>query len=364
MKKRIYICHTYYHAYIACLKELNLPKSGGGAVRGQASLMLSRLSNDFGSLQERALSSGLFAEVIPYDEKPESYFPGLARFHKDRGNIVLNMLARIKYTRMMGKLQAPFVPVDLREYEDIYVFCDSDPIGYYLNTHKIYYHALEDGLDCIRYYDTARYDNRGHFGLKARMAAANLIFIQNGYAKYCLDMEINDISVLEYPCPKYIEKPRKELTQGLGEEEKTTLVSVFIDNLKELEEKLAFGEGHEHKVLVLSEPLCDLETRERIFRDIIAEYGVVEGRRAQILIKPHPRDALDYESLFPEHIVLDGKFPMEILNFIKNLVFDRVVTVFTVPAAISFAKEKVFLGEDFMDKYEAPEIHRQNEQIY
>ena len=141
-------------------------------------------------------------------------------------------------------------------------------------------------------------------------------------------------------------------------------MSAFIDNLKELEEKLAFGEGHEHKVLVLSEPLCDLETRERIFRDIIAEYGVVEGRRAQILIKPHPRDALDYKSLFPEHIVLDGKFPMEILNFVKNLVFDRVVTVFTVPAAISFAKEKVFLGEDFMDKYEAPEIHRQNEQIY
>ena len=141
-------------------------------------------------------------------------------------------------------------------------------------------------------------------------------------------------------------------------------MSVFVDNLKELEEKLAFGEGHEHKVLVLSEPLCDLETRERIFRDIITEYGEVEGRRAQILIKPHPRDELDYKSLFPEHIVLDGKFPMEILNFVKNLVFDRVVTVFTVPAAISFAKEKVFLGEDFMDKYEAPEIHRQNEQIY
>lgn len=37
--------------------------------------------------------------------------------------------------------------------------------------------------------------------------------------------------------------------------------------------------------------------------------------------------------------------------------------VFTVPASIGFAEETVFLGEDFMDKYEAPEIHRQNEQI-
>ena len=48
---------------------------------------------------------------------------------------------------------------------------------------------------CIQYYDTARYDNRGHFGLKAWMAAHNLIFIQNGYSKYCLDVEVNDKSV-------------------------------------------------------------------------------------------------------------------------------------------------------------------------
>ena len=363
-KKRIYICHTFYHVYIACLKELNLPKQGAGAVRGEASLLLSSLSNDFGRLKERAEKSGLFGEVIPYGEKEESFFPELAAYHRDRGNIVLNMLSRIKYTRLMGKLQAPFVPVDLRAYGDIYVFCDSDPVGYYLNVHKIYYHALEDGLDCIRYYDTARYDNRGHFKLKAWMAARNLIFIQNGYAKYCLDMEVNDISVLDYPCPKYIEKPRKELAQNLGEKEKKTLVSVFIENSKELEAALAFGTGHEHKVLVLSEPLCDLETRKRIFKDIIAEYGKIDGQEAQILIKPHPRDILDYKELFPEHIVLDGKFPMEVLNYIEGLVFDRVVTVFTVPSSILFAKEKIFLGEDFMDKYEEPEIHRQNEQIY
>lgn len=363
MKKRIYICHTYYHVYVACLKELNLPENGKGAVRGDASLMLSSLSNDFGNLKERVQKSGLFEEVIPYEEKREDFFPELLRYHKDRGNLLLNMFARIKYTRLMGKLQAPFVPVDLRKYQDIYVFCDSDPIGYYLNVHKIYYHALEDGLDCIRYYDAARYDNRGHFGLKAWMAAKNIIFIQNGYAKYCLDMEVNDISVLKYPCPKYIEVSRRSLVEKLGEREKATLVSIFVADKEKLEKDLSSGLGHEHKVLVLSEPLCDLGTRERIFKDIIAKYSCVQGQKVQILIKPHPRDVLDYERLFPECIVLDRKFPMEILNYIKDLVFDKVVAVFTVSDAILFAKEKVFLGEDFMDKYEAPEIHRQNEQI-
>lgn len=362
-KKRIYICHTYYHAYIACLKELNLPVSGEGPVRGQASLMLSSMSNDFGTLKERAEKSGLFEQVISYEEKEESFFPELARYHKDRGNLALNMLARIKYTKMMGRLQAPYVPVDLKEYEDIFVFCDSDPIGYYLNAHKIYYHAVEDGLDCLRYYDTARYDNRGHFKLKAWMASKNLIFIQNGYSKYCLDMEVNDIASLQYPGPKYIESSRKKLTDNLSEEEKKTLVSIFIEDFNELEKTLFSGEGYEHKVLVLTEPLCDLDTRKKIFQDIIAEYGRIDGKRAQILIKPHPRDVLDYKEHFSQYIVLDGKFPMEILNYVKGLVFDRVVSVFTVPSAIIFAKEKLFLGEDFMDKYEAPEIHRQNEMI-
>ena len=359
-KGRIYICHTFYHAYIACLKELNRDKEKWG----QASLMLSSMSNDFGNLKERAEKSGLFREVIPFDEKEESFFPELSKLHKDRGNLVANMIQRIRFTRRFGKLLAPYIPVDLRQYEDIYVFCDSDPIGYYLSTHRIYYHALEDGLDCIRYYDTARFDNRGHFGLKAWMAAHNLIFIQNGYSKYCIDMEVNDISVLQYPCPKYIERPRARLTEHLSEEAKGILTEIFIENREELEERLHEGEGGGHRVLVLTEPLCDLETRKKIFTDIIEEYQWVNGEKALVLLKPHPRDVLNYKKLFPEHIVLDSKFPMEILNYVEGLSFDRVVSVFTVPDAIRFAKEKVFLGEDFMDRYEAPEIHRQNEQIY
>ena len=102
-----------------------------------------------------------------------------------------------------------------------------------------------------------------------------------------------------------------------------------------------------------------MQTRERIFKDIIRDYC----KDSVVLIKPHPRDSLDYKKIFADHIVIEGKFPMEILNFIPGLTFDKVVSVFTVPDAIKFAEEIVFLGEDFMDKYEDPEIHRQNEAI-
>lgn len=356
MKERIYVCHTYYHVYVACLKELNLePEERGGA-----SLVLSTMSNDFGDLQSRAQSCGLFEAVYLFDEKEDVNFPKIMKYHVDRGNLFLNLLARIRYTKLLGKAQQPYVPVDFKEYRDIYVFCDSDPIGYYLSWKKLPYHALEDGLDCISTYDTARYDNRGHFKLKAFLASKNLIFMQNGWAKYCLDMEVNDISILPYPCPKYIEKSRQELAERLTKEDRALLVRLFIENIEEIQEKTATGKEN---VLLLTEPLCELPVRERIFKDCIDLYGQPEGTDAVVLIKPHPRDLLHYETLFPEHIILDRKFPMEVLNYIEGLTFRRVISVFTVVRNISFAEEIVYLGEDFMDRYEEPKLHRQNEEI-
>lgn len=358
MNDRVYVCHTYYHVYIACLKELNLPS----CQRKKADLILSTMSNDFGSLKVRAESCGLFESVYMFDEKEDVTFPEVMKYHKNHGNLILNLLARMKYTKLLGKMQQEYVPVDFKEYKDIYVFCDSDPVGYYLSWKKIPYHALEDGLDCISTYDTARYDNRGHFKLKAFLSSLNLIFIQNGWAKYCIDMEVNNISVLPYPCPKYIEKPRNELVEGLDDAAKDLLVHLFIEDMDEINKKLNASKG-KHKILLLTEPLCSLDVREKIFRDCIEQYGTINGEESVMMIKPHPRDLLDYHDIFSEYIILDSKFPMEVLNFIPGLMFRRVISVFTVVHSIKFAEEIIYLGEDFMDNYEPPEMHRQNDSI-
>ncbi|MBP3218350.1 MAG: lipooligosaccharide sialyltransferase [Lachnospiraceae bacterium] len=361
MRERIYVCHTYYHVYIACLKEL--ARREGKEDAGKADLVLSKMSNDFRSLKARAQVCGLFDAVIEFDEKDYTFFPELVELKKDRGNIAANMLQRIRFCRRYAELEAPYVPVDFAQYQDIYVFCDSDPIGYYLSWKKIRYHAVEDGLDCIRYRDTARDDNRGHFALKAFMAAQGLIFIQNGYGKYCIDMEVNDLSALDHPIDKMVEVPRDLLTARLTDADKDLLTRLFIENRDQLAQALGkAGESGRPKVLILTEPLCkDLAMRRRLFEDMIREYGTVDGQEAVIVVKPHPRDKLDYTEIFPQHIVLDGFFPMEILNFVGRegeMLFDRVVTVFTVPSSIHCAREKVYLGAPYMDRYEDPEEHR------
>lgn len=361
MASRVYVCHTIYHAYISCLKELALPDGE----QGKADLVLSTMSNNFDTFPDRAKASGLWNEVYMFDEKEDFHFPEVMKYHTDKGNIVSNMLARIKYTKLLGKMQEPFVPVDFKKYDDVYVFCDSDPIGYYLGYKHIYYHGVEDGLDTIFYCDDAQFSNIGHFKLKAWMADKGLIHIPDGYAKYCIDMEVNNAGILDTPCKKYKEVPRRPLYERLTDDDKNLLVHMFVENVDLLAERLTenMGEGEDRipVVLILTDPLCDLDTRKQIFRDIVDEYTVVNGVKGKALIKPHPRDLLDYVELFPDEVVLPGRFPMEMMNFIPGVYFDRVVTVFTVPDAIDFAKEKVFLGPDFMDKYEDPKLHRQNE---
>ena len=362
MRDRIYVCHTYYHVYVTFLKELKLRAncSEEGREPGGATLVLSKLSNHFEALKERVDATGFFEEVIEFDEKREDFFPELAKWRQGTGNFLGNLWYRIRFTKQYAKLEAPYVPVDFRKYKDIYVFCDSDPIGYYLNQNRIYYHALEDGLNCLKNFDAARYDNRGHFGLKVFLSRRlNLIFVQNGYGKYCLDMEVNNISLIQYPCPQYIEEPRLELAARLTDEDKQLLLRAFIRDKEELERQIEESSRVGDKILILTDPLCTLDVREKIFRDIVRQYEP-EGT---IFIKPHPRDELDYRKLFPQYPQFDATVPMEILNYFPNLRFKKAVTVLTEIKAIQFADTVDRLGEDFMDLYEDPLIHRQNEQV-
>lgn len=356
MKERIYVCHTYYHVYVTFLKELALPREK----RGQATLVLSKMSNNFESLKSRVEGTGLFEQVIEFDEKREDFFPELVKLRDGGPGFIGNLWSRIRFTRLYAKLEEPYIPVNFRDYGETYVYCDSDPIGYYLNQRRIPYHALEDGLNCLKNFDAARYDNRGHFQLKAFLSRKlNLIFVQNGYGKYCIDMEVNDISAIRYPCPQYIEQPRQALVDRLTSEDKALILQAFIRDMDQLQAQIAAGNGMEDKILILTDPLCTLDVRERIFRDIIRMYE----KEGTIFLKPHPRDNLDYRTLFAEYPQFDATVPMEMLNFFPGLRFKKVVAVLTEIKAIQFADETVRLGPDFLDVYEDPLIHRQNEQI-
>ena len=346
---RAYVCHTFYHVFITVLKELNLPAEK----RGKADIILSKMSNDFGDIGERLEKSGLFSRVIEFDEKRDTFFPELMELKKDRGSSFRNMYFRIKYTKRYAELEAPYVPVDFRQYGDIYVYCDSDPIGIYLNQNRIRYHALEDGLNYLKFVVLAKYNNRDHFKIKKFFSMVlNFTFICDGYSKYCIDMEVNDLSVVDDDFYKYKEVPRKQLMENLDPEDRKKLIEIFVRDMGNLDEFL--GKGQKDGILILTEPLSTMDVREKIFRDLCEEYG----KEGAVFIKPHPRDVLDYNKLFSDHWIFDKTIPMEVLGLFDDVHFKKVVSVYTPLDLMNFADEKVMLGHDFMDRYEDPSIHR------
>lgn len=352
MKKgRIYVCHTFYHVYISFLKEFVQPEKE----QGNATMVLSLMSNDWGSLKERIVPSGIFKEVYEFDEKRENDFPELMEYKKDRGNILLNMPQRIRFTKKLADIQQQYVPVDFKDYDEVYVFCDTDPIGLYLNRKRIRYHALEDGLNYLSRGIPAKRDNKGFFWLKKYLSMRlNLIFMQDGYSKYCTDMEVNDLSLIDDSFYKYKEVPRKALEDSLTEARKQTLIRVFVKDLDRMMSEIGNAEKVKNNILILTEPLCaDLNMREKLFRDLVDEYS----KEGTVFLKIHPRDELDYDRLFADVFRFDKSVPMEILNFFSALHFKKVVSVFTQLGSIGFADEKVYLGKKFMDKYEDPSIH-------
>lgn len=349
-KARIYVCHTLYHVYVTMLKEMHLSKEE--QQKGRADIALSTLFMDFEDLGERLAVCGLFENVLVLDERRDEEFPELMRYKQNRHNVLKHMFNRIIYTKKYGKIQEQFIRISFEDYADIYVFCDSDPIGYYLSYRHIYYHAVEDGLDCLKNFDAAHVDNRGHFKLKAAFAACNLIFIQNGYGKYCLDMEINDKSVLPYSFKKYKEVPRRAMEQALSREQKQTMLRVFLPDAEQIEAQLA---DCSDCVLFLTEAFPqDASVRKLVADEILRDYC----GNAKVVIKPHPRDDLDYTALYPQCITIRGKFPIEVLNFIEGIHFKKAISIITSSlGAIDFVEEKINIGPQIWDAYEPEEVH-------
>lgn len=350
-RPRIYVCHTLYHVYVSVLKEMNL--SEAEREKGKADIALSKVFMDFGNLPERLETVGIFDRVLTLDERYAEDFPELMKYKENHQNIMKHMINRMIFTKKFGKKQDEFIRIDFTSYQDIYVFCDSDPIGYYLNYHHIHYHAVEDGLDCLKRFDAAHVDNAGHFKIKAALARHNIIFIQNGYSKYCLDMEINDASIFSYTFDKYKEVPRKPMEDALSREQKRQMLQIFMPDAEQITKQLA---GCEDCILFLTEafPKNNPTVRQGVCEEILRDYC----GDAHVVIKPHPGDDLDYAALYPECTVIRGKFPIEVLNFIEGIHFRKVVSIITSAIdSISFADEKINIGPYIYDSYEPEEVH-------
>ena len=341
---RIYVCHTYYHVYIAILKELNIQKK----CCYKGTIALSLMSTDFKDLKIRLEKSDIFNEVIELNEVHPSNFEDKFRYDIGKRSWIIKAFIRILFLKYEVKQEEKYINVEFTKYNDIYVFCDGDPIGKYLNYKKIYYHAVEDGLDSIKF-GLAEKENSRYFLIKLLFAKLGIIFIKDGYSKYAIDIEVNDSNSIKTNGRIVNEISRNDLINTLNQEEIDKIYKIFyLENSGEI-----FNNGKEN-IMILTQPLASFSERIKMYKDIIKEYCV----GCNVYIKPHPIDNVNYLTEFKDCIILERYFPVEILNIKCALNIKKVISVYSTSLnQIKFAPEKLNLGISFLDKYEEKSKH-------
>ena len=143
--------------------------------------------------------------------------------------------------------------------------------------------------------------------------------------------------------------PRPDM---LTPEQREKMLAVFLPDFEEITNQL---QGCEDCILFLTEAFPNVDSvREEVAKEIVRDY--CQGY--QVVIKPHPRDDIDYKKLFADCVVIKGKFPIEVLNFIDGIHFKKAVSIITsVMGSIEFVDEKINIGPHIWDKYEPIENH-------
>ena len=67
---------------------------------------------------------------------------------------------------------------------------------------------------------------------------------------------------------------------------------------------------------------------------------------------------VDYTQLSKEYITLENGFPIEILNFMDNILIRKCITAFSTSIDfINFCESKITLGSEWVKKYKNGEIN-------
>jgi hypothetical protein len=343
--ERIYVCHTYYNVYITLLKEFGFQKNSPN----KGVLALSLMSNDFRDLKQHLDKLCLFSEIIELNEVHPNYFEEKFKYRLDKSywwNPFRWYINWFLYWRYIAKQTSKHINIDFKKYHQIFVYCDSDPIGQYLNYTRIKYIAVEDGLEAVRINNPER--NSKLLKLKIILANLGISFMRDGYSRYAKEVEVNSAKELYSFGRNITEVPRKELFNNLNNLEKEKIYNVFFNR-----KYLKTFDNEKKNALILAGQLCSSPADSfKIFHDIIKEYCT----EYNVYIKPHPIDKIDYKKEFETCIVLERFFPLEIFNIKCDLKIDRMISVTTVLDDYTFPKEKIRLGLKYLEKYNYPNM--------
>lgn len=310
---KLYVVSTYYHALIACIKQLNCSQIANIFV-------LSDIPNGQ-SLTNRIKKSGLFCNAVFVGEIAEYKA-------KNRLDYILNFHRR-NLEQIEKQLDFSFV-----DYDEIDLFHDDTWVARYLKDKQIRYRLVEDALDVYKKISKTAFT---YMTDKSPLKLTIKRLLHIGYL-YCgadpstVCVEVNDIDGIEIARlagDKLVEVPRGPMFAALTPGDVIILKGIFGKDIPELEP--------ERSILLLTQPLfldglaSSQQEQENIYLDLVSK-NLLDCET--LVVKPHPRDFMNYAKIFPTAIILDKDMPVELLGLMGISVFKKVLS-FSSTAGLS-----------------------------
>lgn len=331
-KKSIYICHTPYQVLITLVKNIN---------NCENDIMLCDTIPNYESLAKNM--NERFEKIYIFKEKEMSKEFNVKKIEK-----------KIFRTNQTIKMFEKYIDIDLKSYQDIYIFNDWTMVGAYLIDNKIRYHLIEDGLNAF-YYIKENFKNKITFlnptpAYKVKHFMKKMLHIGYdffGQSKYVIDIEVNDIKKIYIKNKNIIEVPRAIMFEKLTKKEREEIYSIFSSN------KIKDFKSNKKRMLLLTQPLY----KDKFVKSIDEQVDIYDGiikkykDRYDIFIKAHPRDDYNYKEKYKDIILIDKYMPIEILNFVETLSFDLAVTICSSSIeTLNFVKKRIILGLDYIEE--------------
>lgn len=332
--RKLYICLTYYHILVTLVKEIDN--------RDDVDIVICNTIPEYERISESLLNSGIFKNVFLFDEK---YYQMNNPLEKKQLGKIGKLLSGWK----IRKAISPPSGLLIKSYNDINIFNDTANIAYYIRANGVYYNLLEDAKDSYKVLDKyMEIDYEKSLKQKLFGFALETLYYY-GKSKYSKMIEVNDDQGLKVPPEKIVVSNKQVMFGSLNDEQKKRIFEIFMYGK---EQEISYDS---RAVLILTQPLFEdgivkaVDVQKDIYRDIIDSY--CEGER--IFIKPHPRDNFDYPKYFEFATIMNKDLPTEILEFNSKVKFRKAITVTSTSIfGIDFIDEKVYLGFDWLSKYQ------------
>lgn len=302
--KVLYIVSTYYHALISCLKQIRENRN--------ADIMCTDYIPNGEKLAEKIRESRLFRNT---------FFVGKIEEYHATGRPDRIFCLHRKNAAMIERQ----ISVKFSAYDEINIFHDDIWAAHYMKDKHIKYRLIEDALDSFKSISRSCFS---YMMPKSGLKAAVKRFLGIGYSYFGLDgaayeIEVNDIHGVEiagFAAKRLKEEPRKNLFDPLTKADKKLLCNIFMSELPHIYPK--------RSVLLLTQPLT-VDNLVKSEREQIKYYKALVRKYScglDVVIKPHPRDTVDYSSDFPNAVILDKNMPVEILSISGIKPFKKTIT--------------------------------------